>query len=601
MSGDESLDRKFAKAAGFYEKGKFGKAKKIFANIQKSQPDIPEVLHMLALIALKTDRAEEAAGHLENAVKAAPGSAALFGLLGGALNKAGRASDAVNAFEQAITLEPGQAETHYNLANALRDLGRGRDAALSYRRAIELDPGFADALNNLGRVLTDMGEFDGAVDAFLGAAAVSPNDAWIHTNLGNAYREMGNAEDAIEAHRRAVGLDPEGVEYRSNLAAALVEIGKAGDGAEEFRRALKTSPGDAGLHCGLGNALVSLGRIEDAKAAYAQALEAEPENPMAHYLLGRALLLDGDLGRGWREFGWRWKVSSLNMRSLDLLPQPPWQGQDTGGKTILVWGEQGVGDEVLFAGMIPDLMDQGATVVLECDPRLFPLYERSFGGVRCIAKNEPPAAEARSPDIDFQVPSGNLGRWLRPGRDAFPGRPSYLSPDKDRRDMLRGRYLGGGADLLAGIAWNSNAVKIGRHKSLPLSALRPLTDVPGVTFVDLQYGDTGPERKAFTEATGTHVIHDESIDQMADLDAFAAQVAAMDLVISVSNTTVHIAGAMGVPTWVLLNAVPLSFWMLEGDRSPWYPSVRLFRQAEAGEWVGVIEGAAAELASFARD
>ena len=402
MSAEQSLEQQFAKAASFYEKGKFDKAKKIFRGIQRGNPGIPEVLHMLALIALKTNRAEDAVGHLESAVQSAPGSADLFGLLGGALEKAGRTEDAAKAFEQAITLEPGLAETHYNLGNALRDLGRSQDAVVSYRRAVELYPGFADALNNLGRVLADMGSNDDAVRSFLGACAITPGDAWIYSNLGNTYRNMGKAEDAIDTHRRAVELDPESVVYRSNLAAALVEIGLTEDGADEFRRALEAAPGDPGLLCGFGNALVDQGRIEDAKAAFAQALEAEPDNPMAHYLLGRALLLDGDFGRGWQEFAWRFKVASLGLRDPDLLPQPPWQGEKVGGKTILVWGEQGVGDEVLFAGQIPELLAQGANVVMECDPRLIPLFERSLDGVRGIPRTDPRAEESRSPDSIFR-------------------------------------------------------------------------------------------------------------------------------------------------------------------------------------------------------
>ena len=601
MSAEQSLEQQFAKAASFYEKGKFDKAKKIFRGIQRGNPGIPEVLHMLALIALKTNRAEDAVGHLESAVQSAPGSADLFGLLGGALEKAGRTEDAAKAFEQAITLEPGLAETHYNLGNALRDLGRSQDAVVSYRRAVELYPGFADALNNLGRVLADMGSNDDAVRSFLGACAITPGDAWIYSNLGNTYRNMGKAEDAIDTHRRAVELDPESVVYRSNLAAALVEIGLTEDGADEFRRALEAAPGDPGLLCGFGNALVDQGRIEDAKAAFAQALEAEPDNPMAHYLLGRALLLDGDFGRGWQEFAWRFKVASLGLRDPDLLPQPPWQGEKVGGKTILVWGEQGVGDEVLFAGQIPELLAQGANVVMECDPRLIPLFERSLDGVRGIPRTDPPAEETRSPDIDFQVPSGNLGRWLRPDLDTFPAHGGYLRPDERRRQVLRQRYLDGDDVLLVGIAWSSNNVKFGRHKSMPLSAMQPLTKIPGLRFVDLQYGDTGLERQAFEAATGTPLIHDDDIDQMADLDAFAAQVAALDLVISVSNTTVHIAGAMAVPTWVLLNAAPLSCWKRDGDASPWYPSVRLFRQTQAGEWTDVIERVAKELSGFAKD
>ncbi len=600
MSQDRSLEQQFAKAAGFYEKGKLDKANKIFRDIQHSSPGIPEVLHMLALIALKTDRAEVAVGHLQQAVTSAQGSADLFGLLGGALKITGRIEEAVAAYGQAITLDPGLADTHYNLGNALRDLGRSEDAVAAYRRAVELNSGFADALNNLGRVLADLGEHDEAISSFLRADAIAPQDAWIHTNLGNVYRRLGLFEDAIDAHRRAVQMDPEAIEYRSNLGAALIDIGLTEEGADEFRRALDVTPGDPGLLRGLGNALVDQGHIEDAKIAYAEALEAEPDHPMTHYLLGRALMLDGDFGHGWQEFAWRFKVASLGMRGLDILPQAPWQGEAIDGKTILVWGEQGVGDEVLFAGQIPDLLTQGADVVLECDPRLIPLYERSFDGVRCIAKTEPPSEDIHNPDIDFQIPSGNLGRWLRPGLDAFPRHGGYLRPDQKQRNALRQQYLDGDDVTLVGIAWSSNNIKLGRHKSMPLSALQPLLGVPGIRLIDLQYGDTGGARKDFEDATGTAIIHDDTIDQMANLDAFAAQVAAMDLVISVSNTTVHIAGAMAVPTWVLLNAAPLSCWMLEGEESPWYPSVRLFRQTEPGEWGDVVERAVDELEKFTK-
>ena len=600
MSAEQSLEQQFAKAAGFYEKGKLDKAKKIFRDIQRSNPGISEVLQMLALIALKTDRAEDAVGHLEKAVTSAPGSTDLFGLLGGALKKAGRTEDAVGAYEQAITLEPGLADIHYNLGNALRDLGRSQDAVASYRRAVELNPGFADALNNMGRVMADLGEHDDAISSFNSACAITPEDAWIHSNLGNVYRGLGRFEDAIDAHRRAVALDPESIEYRSNLGAALIDIGLTEEAADEFRRALEAVPGDPGFLRGLGNARVDQGRIEDAKAAYAEALAAEPDNPMTHYLLGRALLLDGDFDPGWREFAWRFQVASLGMRDPDILPQAPWQGEDVTGKTILVWGEQGVGDEVLFSGQIPDLLTQGANVIMECDPRLTPLYERSFDGVRCIAKTDPPSEGARSPHIDFQIPSGNLGRWLRPGLDSFPAHDGYLRPDEKQRDALRQRYRDGDDVLLVGIAWSSNNIKLGRHKSMPLSALHPLSGSPGVRLFDLQYGDTDADRMDFADATGTAIIHDDTIDQVADLDAFAAQVAALDLVISVSNTTVHIAGAMGVPTWVLLNATPLSCWMRDGEESPWYPSVRLFRQTEAGEWDDVVGRAARELTQFAK-
>ena len=164
--------------------------------------------------------------------------------------------------------------------------------------------------------------------------------------------------------------------------------------------------------------------------------------------------------------------------------------------------------------------------------------------------------------------------------------------------MLRAKYRGGGDDLLVGLAWNSVNVKMGHRKSLPLAAYAPLTEITGIRFIDLQYGDTAVAREAFETETGVEVFHDPDIDQLQDLDAFAAQVAAMDLVISVSNTTVHLAGALGIPTWVVVNTLPLCVWMLEGETSPWYPSLRLFRQSEAGVWDDVVGQVAGALREF---
>ncbi|MDA1091410.1 MAG: tetratricopeptide repeat protein [Proteobacteria bacterium] len=603
MNAELSLQQQFAKAAGFYEKGKLDKAGKIFRDIQRNSPNIPEVLHMLALIALKKGRADDAVDHLEAAVKAAPKAADLFGLLGGALKKAGRPKDAAKAFEQAITLDPGQAETHYNLGNALRDLGRDDNAVVSYRRAIALNPNFADAFNNLGRALADMGSYGEAVSSFLSASAITPGDAETHSDMGNAYREMGRFEDAIDAHRRAIELDPGVAVYWGNLGAALVGIGRTADGADAFRRALAVAPGEAHLHFGLGNALLDQGRIEEAKAAYHRALEIEPENPMANYLLSRPLLLEGDLKLGWGKFAWRWKVPSLRMRDPNLLPQLPWQGQNLNGKTILVWAEQGIGDEIFFANMIPDLLDLGAKVVVECDPRLIALYERSFDGVRCIAKSDPPAEEAENPGIDFQTPVGNLGGWLRADLNSFPSRPGFLNPsylvaDGGRRVSLRNRYQEQGNDFLVGISWHSKGSN-GDQKSMTLLDLRPLLETPGITFIDLQYGDTCKERNAFTNETGIEVFHDDGVDQMADLDIFASQVAAMDIVVTISNTTAHMAGALGVPTLLMLGTVPIWYWLLEREDSPWYPSLRLFRQHESRDWQEVVERTRNELSARA--
>jgi len=374
-------------------------------------------------------------------------------------------------------------------------------------------------------------------------------------------------------------------------------LGQPEAAIEHYREALEVDPNNTPAATVLGSALMQEGDHEGAIAQRRRAVDMDPENAEAHYYLGFSLLLLGLLEEGWTEFEWRWRVEG-GEKKRDF-PQPYWEGGNINGKSILVWSEQGVGDEVQFAGMIPDLLSRGADVVLECEPRLVPLFERSFPGVRCLPKQDPPVAEAISGDIDFQVPGAGLGRWLRADFAEFPGRASYLVADTEHRETLQARYREGSDDLLVGVAWHSKNADIGQQKSMTLLDLRPIADVPGVRFIDLQYGDTADERAAFEEETGIRVHRDDSVDQMKDLDAFAAQVAAMDLVVSVSNTTVHIAGALGVPAWVLLHHLPLSVWMLDRDDSPWYPSLRLFRQTEAGQWADVIERVTARLADLA--
>ncbi len=660
-----SLEQAFAEAAGLYQQGRLDAAEKALLGIQDRHPGTPDVLHLLALIQLKTGRAGEAVGHLEKAVAAEPASAELYGLLGDALKREGRLDDAVSAYQKALSLDAEVAGNHYNLGNALRDLNRPEDAVPHYRLAVSLAPDFADAhFNlgvvlkagghpedaaaayrdaiganpddaeahmNLGNILIDLDDAPGALDAYQRAVALNPELAQAHYNLGNLLQKADQTGDAIACFRRALAIEPDSAETHNNLCEALLAMGDSAGALEHGFVALELDPGLAPAHNNIGNARRKLGEPETAVECYRRALEIDPDYVEAmsnlgitlmdldrydeamahhrravqvqpdyadgHYHLSLALLSQGRLKEGWDEYEWRWQAKNRE-RQRDF-PQPLWQGESLKGKTILVCAEQGVGDEVIYSGQVPDLIDDAAAVVLECDPRLVPLFERSFEGVECLPKEDPPVAAARRPDIDYQSPGGSLNRWLRPDVASFPGRPSYLVADGEKRDVLRRRYLKDGGDFLVGISWISKNPDIGEAKSMLLKDWRPLMEIPGLTFVDLQYGDTEAERRDFEKDTGLALHHDPDIDPLLDLDSFAAQVAAMDLVISVSNTTVHMAGALGVPTWVMLNTAPLSCWLKDGETSHLYPSVKLLRQSSPGEWADVIVSAGLRLRHLA--
>ncbi|MDA0305459.1 MAG: tetratricopeptide repeat protein [Proteobacteria bacterium] len=623
-----SLEEAFTQAAADYQRGDLKAAEKKLLKLQKQHPDIPDVLHLLALIALQTERPKKAVGFLQKATKAAP-SADLFNLLGSALKRDARGGDAIKAFENAIALAPDLAEAHYNLGNVLSIEGRPDDAAESYNKARQLAPDFADAHYKYAGVLGKLGRLEEAIDAYRDVIGLKPGDADAHYNLANALRKSGHAEDAAGHYRAAIEITPAHAEAHNNLGEVLQDACEFDAAIDHYREALKHKPDLAEIHNNLGNALEKSGDtaqameslkraiainpayadahtnlglaqesamlFEDAMRSHRKAVDIDPDNADAHSNLGLALLSEGKLKEGWEEFEWRWQNRD-NDKMRDFT-QAPWQGEPSKGKTILVISEQGVGDEVMFAGQVQDLLHAGAKVVLECEARLMPVFERSFPDIECIIKADPPATTGRT-DIDFCVAGASLGRWLRPDADAYPDRAAYLRADAARRDALREKYKDGTKDLLVGLAWNSLNVKIGPRKSLLLSALSPLTEIPSVRFFDLQYGDTAAERNAFENKTGVQVFHDPDIDQLRDLESFAAQVAAMDLLISVSTTAVHFAGALGVPAWVMLNTVPLSCWLREGDTSHLYPSVRLYRQAKPGEWAGVVERVAKDLKDF---
>jgi len=584
-----------------HHSGRLDEAEKLYRRVLDADPSHADALHLLGVAALQTGRAEEAAGFIRQALESNPDNADALNNLGQAYESLGQRGEAIEAYQKAIKGVPGFAAAIANLAGALLEEDKPEDAVVFFAQACEASPDDPDILCGYAKALASLGRLQQSVSCLRCARDISPDNPDILVNLGAALQADGKTDEAIASFEAAIAINPEFVEAHYNLGLALQERGRLEGAVLSYGRALKIDPIHIMSHVNLGGALMSLGRIDAAIASQRRAIAIDPDHGEAHHSLGLVLLLQGNLEQGWAEYQWRWKTRKHG--ELRQFPQPSWQGQPLDAKTVLVWAEQGVGDEIMFAGMIADLQARGASVVVQSDPRLLPVFERSLAGVTCIAKKTPPGNEGLSERIDFQTPGGNLGRWLRASPEAFPDRRSYLAADPEKRERLRAQYQGhargDAGGILVGMAWSSKNKEMGLDKSVGLMDMAPLTRISGVTLVDLQYGDTGGERKAFEKITGCSIIHDDAIDQMKDLDAFAAQVAAMDLIISVSNTTVHMAGALGVPTWVMLNAVPLKFWMLERSDSPWYPSVRLFRQQTPGHWGDVIERVSGELGAWA--
>ena len=519
--------------------------------------------------------------------------------------QAGDLDQAATALEAVVLEHPDHYDTTYGLGVIYAARGESERCIPLLARACDLKPDAADARFNLAKALEQTGRFDDALEVYADALSTDPKEVACHLGIGGILKDRGDLEGAAWSFNQVLEIEPKNDMALTNLGATLQLQGRLMEAEAANRNAVQANPANAVAHGNLGNVLHEMERLDDATASYRRAIKLTPNDghvdAKAHHNLGLILLLQGKLSEGWAEYEWRLQAENRER----AFTRPRWRGEDVKDKTILVWGEQGVGDEILFASQIPDLMAAGAGVVLESDARLVPLYQRSFAGARCIAKDTGKDADKKdvvkdggAGDIDFQVPSGSLAQYLRPDFDSFTGGAAYLKADGGKRSLLRKKYKDGGG-LLVGIAWHSGNERSGPKKSLTLADWAPLAKIPGVTLVDLQYGDWAADRLAFEKATGGTLLHDGGIDQTADLDAFAAQVAAMDLVITISNTTAHMAGALGVPVWVLLNTMPLNCWLLDRDDSPWYAAARLFRQTKPDDWVDVMMRAATALKGVA--
>jgi Flp pilus assembly protein TadD len=500
------------------------------------------------------------------------------------LQKCGRLSEAEQIYRQILDVDPRHADCLHLLGMIAFEYGHLEDAGELIRAAISIHPNGASYHSNLANVLQAQGQLEEAAVEYRIGLAINPNLAAIHINLGNVLQAQGALDDAVLSYQRALDLDPENAEAWYNLGNARQGQGRLPNAAECYGRAVGINPNHGKAHHNLGRTLGDLGRQDEAFTQFQRAFRLDPDNAEIAFNLALAELLRGDFSAGWVHYEERWRSVDHDtpMRNYS---QPLWTGEALPGGRLLLWGEQGIGDEIMFAGLIPDAV-RGVRCVLDCEPRLQSLFSRSFPGVEVISGD-------LEQDIAAHLPCGSLPGIFRTSSAAFAGTTSpYLIADQARQKEFRARYTDG--RLLVGLAWQTTARKTGLVRSIDLLSLTPLFAQPGIQWVSLQYGDYDAlENQAAT--AGAPIVFDRSVDQWSDLDGFAAQVAAMDLVVTIDNSTAHMAGALGGPVWVLLPFLPDWRWLMTGEHSSWYPSMRLFRQPRSGDWGPVVESIAKRL------
>jgi tetratricopeptide (TPR) repeat protein len=505
-------------------------------------------------------------------------------LYGAASQVLGRLSEAVAAYEQVLRLWPDHPEVLTNLGVALAVQGRWDEAVVYYRRALALKPAFPDAWSNLGRALAALGRAEEAAASFQNALNLRPDDAEALASLGNALREQGKLDEAEARYQDALRLRPDYAEVRNNLGSVFQEQGKLGEAEASYREALRLRPAFVEALTNLGNALREQGRPGEAAASYEEATRLRPDDAEARVNLGMTRLLMGDFERGWPEYEWRRRARGLPEHPSG---RPRWDGTPLEGKAILLRAEQGLGDTIQFVRYAPMVRERGGVVLLECQPPLRALLADAPGVDRVVAPGGP------GPEFAVEAPLPSLPGILGTTGETIPARVPYLGADAGRVGRWR-RELEDPAGFRVGIVWRGNPKHPrDRQRSIPLVLFEPLAGLPGVRLVSLQKGP-GAEQ---LDAPGWRRSILDLGGRLEDFADTAAVLANLDLLIACDTAVAHLAGALGLPAWVALPSDPDWRWLLGRDDSPWYPSLRLFRQDRPGDWGGVFGRIARELPS----
>jgi tetratricopeptide (TPR) repeat protein len=570
-------------------------AERHYRAVLQAAPDTLDAYNLLGRLLVQSGRAGDAVPLLRHALDRNAGQPGLWISYAEALLVHGANGTAREAAEKARQLAPKDPDVLYVWAEAQRAASAWVAAADGYRRLLAVRPDHAGAWLQLATCLQAMGDLTGARQATERALQHAPQAPECHNNLGSLYAAGDDHAAALKHFERALALRPNYATALINKAASLRETGRPAEAVPLLEQAITLTNGHPQAVAGLALARHSLGQIDAALQIYRNALAREPNNAETQWNYALASLTAGDFAAGWQAYAWRWRkaVPPLPHRAW---PWPVWTENDIAGKRLLIWGEQGLGDRLLLLQFLPALIEDGAKITLETDPRLIPLLQRSFASVDFVPEGTYPAAEILQRQFDGHRPLGDLAVT------APPGRP-ILRADLVRAQAFADKYRGSSRDRLVGLSWRSANPTLGAAKSVPIAALAPLAAIAGLRFVCLQYGATDEEHAALRGLFGQRYIVDPEIDARNDLVRLAGQIAALDLTLTVSNVTAHLAGALGRPVWLIAppDGRSLFFYLMAtGEGTPWYPSMRIFRRRQGEGSESQLQAVAKALESLAK-
>ena len=562
--------------------GRLGEAEAICRKLLAGEESYADAWHLLGLIQHGKGEPSEAVRSLRRAVELRDDVSAYHANLARVLLSANETAAAIESLRKAADLEPTP-DVLRNLGVGLLKLGNSEEAAAVLASYLDGQPDDATAHVAHGDAFMALGKRTEAEASYRRVTAIDSTNATAHMQLGNALFELDRMAPALAAYDEAIVCDPDGAKAHFNRGNVLFFLERFDEAEAAFRRALAIDPHAVSASTNLANMLLDLGQYDDALAAFDHCVEIDPNGIGARFNRALLLLRLGRFDEAWPEYEWRWHQAKVKRRSFR---QPEWDGNTGPDTTLLLWAEQGLGDAVQFVRYAPLVRQRVGRLVVECLPTVAGLVGTVDGVDAVVHKG------TSLPEFDVQCPLLSLPRVLRTELETIPGGVPYLRAPAARGEVteLIGHRAPG--TLAVGLAWaGRKGFMRDKSRSMRLDDLAPLAAIDGIAWFGLQKSET-------SDSAGAPIADFPLVDLARfdrSLGDAAATIMHLDLVISVDTSIVHVAGALGRPVWILLSHVADWRWLTERDDSPWYPTMRLFRQRRRGDWSDVVAAVEREL------
>ncbi len=572
--------------------GNLQEAEQLYKLLLQNDPENPDILHSLGVIAHQKGHHDTAVEFIGKAINRNQYVPQFYNTLGIVFEALGKFDEAILAYQQAVFIMPDYAEAYHNMAIAMQSLGQYASAVERCRQAISLGPNDAQAYNTMAYSLEKQQLYDEAIENYNKALQLEPGFVEAYNHLGVVLNEQGRTAEAIENFEQALQYDPYYAEVYNNLGIALKEQMKFAEAIENFEKALQLDPNFVEAYYNMANSLRDEGQCAEAINNYNKAISLKPDYAQAQWNLSLAHLLSGNYMEGWKRYRWRRNADLKVLTDYHSTGKPRWDGSSFEYKKLLVHYEQGLGDNIQFARYLPMIKARGGKIIFETLKPLIGLLH-GFPGIDELVEYHPDKKLLLEYDVYTSLL--DMPNIFETTVETIPAQVPYIYADQAKAEYWRDKLAG--PDFKVGIVWaGSPEHGNDRYRSCSLKCFAPLAEIEGVQLYGLQKGQAADQMDEFA---GTITVKNIS-KHFDDFTDTAAAIENLDLVISVDTSVLHLSGAMGKSTWALLPYAPEWRWMLGRQDNPWYPTMRLFRQANWGDWDSVFHSVTRELRILAQ-